>query len=104
MKNFPLIGIGITTIGKAGATLDASFPYILFLNGESKLDKYFEKLNGLAVSHVFHAGVQLVDQLLGLLLVEALRWIGHVDQCGLPRRILSLNHPSMMMALTLFYL
>ena len=47
MKNFPLIGIGITTIGKAGATLDASFPYILFLNGESKLDKYFEKLNGL---------------------------------------------------------
>ena len=47
MKDFPLIGIGITTIGKAGATLDASFPYILFLNGESKLDKYFEKLNGL---------------------------------------------------------
>ena len=47
MKNLPLIGIGITTIGKAGATLDASFPHILFLNGENKLDKYFEKLNGL---------------------------------------------------------
>jgi len=65
---------------------------------------HLEKLNGLAVSHVFHAGVQLVDQLLGLLLVEALGWIGHVDHCRLPRRILPLNHPSMMMGLTLFNL
>ena len=65
---------------------------------------HFQKLNGLAVSHVFHAGVQLVHQLLGLLLVEALGWVGHVDQCGLPRRILSLNRPSMVMGLALFYL
>ena len=47
MKNFPLIGVGITTMTKSGNTLDAGFPYISFQNGDSKLDKYFEKLNGL---------------------------------------------------------
>ena len=47
MNNFPLIGVGITTKGKSGKTLDAYFPFILFQNGQNKLDKYFQQCNDL---------------------------------------------------------
>ena len=47
MNKFPLIGIGITTKGKSGKTLDAYFPFIFFLNGENKLDKHFQQCNNL---------------------------------------------------------
>ena len=47
MYNFPLIGVGITTKGKSGKTLDAYFPFILFQNGQNKLDKYFQQCNDL---------------------------------------------------------
>ena len=43
MNKFPLIGVGITTKGKSGKTLDAYFPCILFQNGENKLDKHFQQ-------------------------------------------------------------
>ena len=47
MNKFPLIGVGITTKGKSGKTLDAYFPFILFQNGENKLDKHFQQCNDL---------------------------------------------------------
>ena len=47
MNNFPLIGVGITTKGKSGKTLDAYFPFILFQNGKNKLDKHFQQCNDL---------------------------------------------------------
>ena len=47
MNNFPLIGVGITTKGKSGKTLDAYFPFILFQNGKNKLDKHFHQCNDL---------------------------------------------------------
>ena len=47
MNKFPLIGVGVTTKGKSGKTLDAYFPYILFQNGENKLDKHFQQCNDL---------------------------------------------------------
>ena len=47
MNNFPLIGVGITTRGKSGKTLDAYFPFILFQNGKNKLDKHFHQCNDL---------------------------------------------------------
>tara|TARA_B100000287_G_C20662182_1_gene790527 strand:- start:1441 stop:2448 length:1008 start_codon:yes stop_codon:yes gene_type:complete len=43
MNHFPLIGLGITTKGSSGKTLDASFPYIVFQNGENEHDQYYEK-------------------------------------------------------------
>ena len=47
MNKFPLIGVGIVTKGKSGKTLDAYFPFILFLNGENKLDRHFHQCNDL---------------------------------------------------------
>ena len=47
MNNFPLIGVGIATKGKSGKTLDAYFPFILFQNGQNKLDKHFQQCNDL---------------------------------------------------------
>ncbi len=47
MNKFPLIGVGITTKGKSGKTLDAYYPFILFQNGENKLDKHFQQCNDL---------------------------------------------------------
>ena len=43
MNNFPLIGLGITTKGNSGNTLDASFPYIVFKNGGNEHDQNYEK-------------------------------------------------------------
>ena len=54
MNKFPLIGIGITTKGKSGKTLDAYFPFILFQNGEDKLDKYFQQCNDLMKNDLMH--------------------------------------------------
>ena len=47
MNKFPLIGVGITTKGKSGKTLDAYFPFILFQNGSNKFDKNFQQCNDL---------------------------------------------------------
>ena len=43
MNNFPLIGLGITTKGNSGNTLDASFPYIVFKNGGNEHDQNYKK-------------------------------------------------------------
>ena len=47
MNKFPIIGVGITTKGKSGKTLDAYFPFILFQNGTNKFDKNFQQCNDL---------------------------------------------------------
>ena len=54
MNKFPLIGVGITTKGKSGKTLDAYFPFILFQNGENKLDKHFQQCNDLMKNDLMH--------------------------------------------------
>jgi 2,3,4,5-tetrahydropyridine-2-carboxylate N-succinyltransferase len=54
MNKFPLIGVGITTKGKSGKTLDAHFPFILFQNGENKFDKHFQQCNDLMKNDLMH--------------------------------------------------
>ena len=54
MNKFPLIGVGISTKGKSGKTLDAYFPFIFFLNGENKLDKHFQQCNDLMKNDLMH--------------------------------------------------
>ena len=62
MNKFPLIGVGITTKGKSGKTLDAYFPFILFQNGENKLDKHFQQCNDLMKNDLMHIeNINLLD-------------------------------------------
>ena len=62
MNKFPLIGVGITTKGKSGKTLDAYFPFILFQNGENKLDKHFHQCNDLMKNDLMHIeNINLLD-------------------------------------------
>lgn len=57
MKNLPLIGLGISTLGSSSQALDASFPLIAFKdNGESEID--FKKLDAL-----MDQDVQILDNL-----------------------------------------
>ena len=62
MNKFPLIGVGITTKGKSGKTLDAHFPFILFQNGENKFDKHFQQCNDLMKNDLMHIeNINLLD-------------------------------------------
>ena len=62
MNKFPLIGVGITTKGKSGKTLDAYFPFILFQNGENKFDKHFQQCNDLMKNDLMHIeNINLLD-------------------------------------------
>ena len=62
MNKFPLIGVGISTKGKSGKTLDAYFPFILFQNGENKLDKHFQQCNDLMKNDLMHIeNINLLD-------------------------------------------
>ena len=62
MNKFPLIGVGITTKGKSGKTLDAYFPFILFQNGGNKLDKHFHQCNDLMKNDLMHIeNINLLD-------------------------------------------
>ena len=62
MNKFPLIGVGITTKGKSGKTLDAYFPFILFQNGEKKFDKHFQQCNDLMKNDLMHIeNINLLD-------------------------------------------
>lgn len=57
MKNLPLIGLGISTLGSSSQALDASFPLIAFRdNSESEID--FKKLDAL-----MDQDVQILDNL-----------------------------------------
>ena len=62
MNKFPLIGVGISTKGKSGKTLDAYFPFILFQNGEKKFDKHFQQCNDLMKNDLMHIeNINLLD-------------------------------------------
>ena len=62
MNKFPLIGVGISTKGKSGKTLDAHFPFILFQNGEKKFDKHFQQCNDLMKNDLMHIeNINLLD-------------------------------------------
>ena len=52
MKNFPLIGLGIATVGASGKTLDTFFPCISFKDGEDEFSQYFEIWNALMAGNV----------------------------------------------------
>ncbi len=62
MNKFPLIGVGISTKGKSGKTLDAYFPFIFFQNGEKKFDKHFQQCNDLMKNDLMHIeNINLLD-------------------------------------------
>ena len=52
MKNFPLIGLGIATVGASGKTLDTFFPCISFKDSEDKFSHHYEIWNALMAKNV----------------------------------------------------
>ena len=52
MKNFPLIGLGISTQGTSGNTLDTFFPCISFKNGENEFSQHYEIWDALMAGNV----------------------------------------------------
>ena len=61
MKNFPLIGLGIATVGASGKTLDTFFPCISFKDSEDEFSHYYEIWNALMAENVTE--IKNVDQL-----------------------------------------
>ena len=73
MKNLPLIGLGISTLGSSSQALDASFPMIAFKDDvESGMD--FEKLDAL-----MEQDVQTLDNM------DALEIDADLKKCVCPR-------------------
>jgi len=52
MKNFPLIGLGIATVGASGKTLDTFFPCISFKDSEDEFSYLYEIWNALMAENV----------------------------------------------------
>ena len=61
MKNFPLIGLGIATVGASGKTLDTFFPCISFKDSEDEFSHHYEIWNALMAENVTE--IKDVDQL-----------------------------------------
>ena len=61
MKNFPLIGLGIATVGASGKTLDTFFPCISFKDSEDEFSHHYKVWNALMAENVTE--IKDVDQL-----------------------------------------